>query len=190
MKGMSIAPEQVAAPATDTVLFRSSPWRTFAAVFALLMVSFGAVSPFVALLAGGTGNPWWQTGLQAGGISLVAAVLYAWSTRGALRTWIRISSGGLEVAAQDSDPILLAWPDIAHVQVRRQGIRSILEVTPMDLDRVHPVQGDGPDGPGGPAMTETADGPAFTADLTEVWPGPRALRRELARHLPLDQPAA
>jgi len=116
----------------------------------------------------------------------VAAGLYAWSTRGALKTWIRISSGGLEVAAQDSDPILLAWPDIAHVRVRRQGIRSILEVTPLDLDRVHPVQGDGP---GGPAMTETADGPAFTADLSELWPGPRALRRELARHLPPETPA-
>jgi hypothetical protein len=29
MKGMSIAPEQVEAPAADAVLFRSSPWRTF-----------------------------------------------------------------------------------------------------------------------------------------------------------------
>ena len=181
MKGMSIAPEQVEAPAADAVLFRSSPWRTFATVFALLMISFGAVSPFAVLLAGGTGNPWWQTGLQAAAISAVAAGLYAWSTRGALKTWIRLSSGGLEVAAQDSDPILLAWPDIAGVVVRRQGIRAILEVTPVDLDRVHPVQGEGP---GGPAMTETAAGPAFTADLTEVWPGPRALRRELAKHMP------
>jgi hypothetical protein len=187
MKDMSIEPEQVTAPAADTVLFRSSPWRTFAAVFALLMVSFVAVSPIVALLSGGTGNPWWQTALQAGAISVVAGGLYAWSTRGALKTWIRTSSGGLEVAAQDSDPILLAWPDIAHVQVRRQGMRSVLEVTPLDLDRVHPVQGDGP---GGPAMTETDDGPAFTADLSDVWPGPRALRRELARHLPMEQHAA
>jgi hypothetical protein len=183
MKGMSIAPEQVEAPATDAVLFRSSPWRTFIAILALLMISFGAVSPIVALIAGGTGNPWWETAVQAAAISTLAAGGYAWSTRGALKTWIRISSGGLELAAQDSDPILLAWPDIAHVTVRRQGIRSILEVTPVDLDRVHPMQGDGP---GGPAMTETAEGTAFTADLTEVWPGPRALRRELARRLPAD----
>jgi hypothetical protein len=183
MKGMSIAPEQVEAPATDAVLFRSSPWRTFIAIFALLMISFGAVSPIVALMAGGTGNPWWQTAVQAAAISILAAGGYAWSTRGALKTWVRISSGGLELAAQDSDPILLAWPDIAHVTVRRQGIRSVLEVTPVDLDRVHPVQGEGP---GGPAMTETGGGTAFTADLTEVWPGPRALRRELARHLPAD----
>jgi hypothetical protein len=27
-------------------------------------------------------------------------------------------------------------------------------------------------------MTETGNGTAFTADLTQVWPGPRALRRE------------
>ncbi|WP_433298037.1 hypothetical protein ACQP2F_42390 [Actinoplanes sp. CA-030573] len=180
---MSIAPEQVEAPAADTVLFRSSPWRTFVTVFALLMVSFGAVSPIAALLAGGTGNPWWQTGLEAAAISMLAAGAYAWSTRGALKTWIRLSSGGLELAAQDSDPILLAWPDIAHVVVRRRGLRSVLEVTPVDLDRVHPVQGEGP---GGPAMTDTAGGVAFTADLTEIWPGPRALRRELARRLPAE----
>ncbi|MFI5889335.1 hypothetical protein ACIA5D_04355 [Actinoplanes sp. NPDC051513] len=183
---MSIAPEQVEAPAADAVLFRSSPWRTFIAVFALLMISFGAVSPIVALMVGGTGNPWWQTALEAASISVLAAGGYAWSTRGALTTWIRLSSGGLEVAAQDSDPILLAWPDIAHVEVRRQGIRAVLEITPIDLDRVHPVQDEGP---GGPAMTETATGTAFTADLTEVWPGPRALRRELARRLPTAKPA-
>ena len=184
---MSIAPEQVEAPAADSVLFRSSPWRTFIAVFCLLMISFGAVSPFVALFAGGTGNPWWQTLLQAAAISVVAAGGYAWSTRGALKTWIRVSSGGLEVAAQDSDPILLAWPDIAGVVVRRQGLRSVLEVTPVDLDRVHPVQGEEA---GAPAMTETARGPAFTADLTEVWPGPRALRRELARRMKPEKPPA
>ena len=185
MKGMSIAPEQVEAPAADAVLFRSSPWRTFIAVLGLLMISFGVVSPLVALMIGGTGNPWWQTLLQAMAISTVAAGGYAWSTRGALKTWIRISSGGLEVAAQDSDPILLAWPDIARVVVRRQGLRAILEVTPVDLDRVHPVQDEET---GGPAMTETARGPAFTADLTEVWPGPRALRRELNRRMTAERP--
>ena len=177
MKGMSIAPEQVKAPADDAVLFRSSPWRTFVVVFLLLMVSFGAVSPIVALLAGGTGNPWWHTALQAGTIGVLAAGGYAWSTRGALTTWIRCSSGGLELAAQGSDPILLDWADIATVVVRRAGLRALLEVTPIDLDRVHPVQDEGP---GGPAMT----GAAFTADLSEVWPGPRTLRRELARRLP------
>jgi hypothetical protein len=165
------------------VLFRSSPWRTFAAVFALLMISFAAVSPLAALAAGGTGKHWWQTALEAAAISALAAGAYAWSTRGGLKTWIRISSGGLELAAQDSDPILLAWPDIAHITVRRQGLRSVLEVTPVDLDRVHPVQDEGP---GGPAMTETKDGPAFTADLSELWPGPRALRRALAKRLPAE----
>jgi hypothetical protein len=181
MKGMSIAPEQVEAPATDAELIRSSPWRTFVAVFLLLMVSFGLVSPIVALVAGGTGNPWWHTALEAGTIGVLAAGGYAYSTRGGLTTWIRCSSGGLELAAQGSDPILLAWDDIATVLVRRSGLRTVLEVTPIDMDRVHPVQGEGP---GGPAMTETAGGPAFTADLSEVWPGPRALRRELARRLP------
>jgi hypothetical protein len=33
-------------------------------------------------------------------------------------------------------------------------------------------------------MTETGIGTAFTADLTQLWPGPRSLRRELARRMP------
>ena len=177
---MSIAPEQVEAPAADAVLFRSSPWRTFVALFVILMVSFAAVSPIVALVLGGTGNPWWQTALQAAVISALAAGGYAYSTRAALTTWVRVSTGGLELAAQGSDPILLAWADIATVVVRRAGLRNVLDVTPVEMDRVHPVQGEGA---GWPAMTETARGPAFTADLSEVWPGPRRLRRELARHM-------
>jgi hypothetical protein len=181
MEGMSIAPEQVAVPATDAVLFRSSPLRTFVVVFALLMLSFGLVSPIVALVVGGTGNRWWHTAVQAGAISMLAAGCFAWSTRGALKTWVRISSGGLELAAQGSDPILLTWPDIAAVVVRRSGLRTVLEVTPVDLDRVHPVQDEGA---GGPPMSETGGGPTFTADLSEIWPGPRALRRELARRMP------
>jgi hypothetical protein len=183
-EGMPIAPEQVAAPARDAVLFRSSPMRTFAALFALMMISFAAVSPIVALIVGGTGDPWWQTGLQAALIGALASAAYAYSTRASLTTWVRVSSGGLELAAQESDPILLAWPDIAAVRVRRVGLRNVLDVVPVDLDRVHPVQDEAV---GGPAMTETPDGPAFTADLSEVWPGPRRLRRELARHL---RPAA
>jgi hypothetical protein len=178
---MSIAPEEVLAPATDAVLFRSSPARTFVTVLLLLMVSFGLVSPIVAMIVGGTGNPWWQTALQAAVISCLAAGCYAWSTRASLKTWIRISSGGLELAAQGSDPVLLAWPDIAGVQVRRSGLRSVLEVTPVGMDRVHPVDGEQA---GGPPMSETTPAPAFTADLSELWPGPRALRRELARRLP------
>jgi hypothetical protein len=180
MRGMPIAPEQVEAPATDAVLFRSSPVRTFVALFLLLMFSFTVVSPLVALVVGGIENPWWHSALQAGIIAALASAAYAYSTRGSLRTWVRVSAGGLEVAAQDSDPILLAWPDVRSVVVRRAGLRNVLEVVPVDLDRVHPVQDEGP---GWPAMTETANGPAFVADLSEIWPSPRALRRELARRM-------
>jgi hypothetical protein len=180
---MPIAPEQVKAPADDAVLFRSSPVRTFVALFALLMISFGLVSPIVAVAVGGTGNPWWQTALQAGLIAGLASAAYAYSTRASLTTWVRVSSGGLELAAQESDPILLAWSDVAHVTVRRVGLRNVLDVTPVDLDSVHPVQDERV---GWPTMTETSDGPAFTADLSEVWPGPRRLRRELAKHLKSD----
>jgi hypothetical protein len=181
MGTMSIAPEQVEAPAGDAVLFRSSPARTFAALFAILWLTYLAVSPLTALILGSDGDTWWSTLLQATVIGAVIAGAYAFSARAALTTWVRVSAGGLELAAQGSDPILLAWPDIARVVVRRAGFRTVLEVTPLDLDRVHPVTGEGP---GWPALTDTTTGTAFTADLTQVWPGPRALRRELSRRMP------
>ncbi|MGK5679199.1 hypothetical protein [Actinoplanes sp. URMC 104] len=182
---MSIAPEQVEAPARDAVLFKSSPVRTFVALFLLLMVSFALVSPVVAMFGdGGAGKRWWQTALQAAVVAALAAGAYAYSTRGSLRTWVRVSSGGLELAAQESDPIMLAWADIQHVTVRREGFRNVLEVTPVDMDRVHPVQGEEA---GPPPLAETPDGQSFTADLSEVWPSPRRLRRELARYLPADE---
>jgi hypothetical protein len=180
MDHMSIAPEQVEAPAGDTVLFRSSPVRTFGLLFGVLLITYLATAPLVSLVIGDTGDPWWSTMLQAVVIAALAAGAYAFSARSALTTWVRISAGGLELAAQGSDPVLLAWSDIATVMIRRTGLHTVLEVTPVDLDRVHPVQGEGP---GWPAMTETESGTSFTADLTQVWPGPRALRRELARRM-------
>jgi hypothetical protein len=180
MEGMSIAPEQVEAPADDAVLFRSSPGRTFALLFVTLLSTYAASAPLVSLLIGDTGDPWWSTLSQAAVVGAAVGGGYAFSARAALTTWVRVSAGGLELAAQGSDPVLLAWSDIATVVIRRTGMRTVLDVTPVDLDRVHPVQGEGP---GWPAMTETDTGPAFTADLTQVWPGPRVLRRELARRM-------
>jgi hypothetical protein len=176
---MSIAPEQVEAPARDAVLFRSSPWRTFLAVFVILLVSYLVVSPLVGLVVPG-GDSAGATVAEAVVIGAVVAAAYAWSSRAALTTWVRVSAAGLELAAQGSDPIMLAWADIDSVVVRRVGLRTILDVTPVDLDRVHPVQGEGP---GWPAMEVTDEGVAFAADLSELWPGPRKLRRELARRL-------
>ncbi|GAA4930933.1 hypothetical protein [Actinoplanes utahensis] len=176
---MSIAPEQVRAPARDAVLFRSSPARTFVTVFAVLMVAYLAVSPLIGWVAGGSGDPWWVIAAQAALVGAGVAGAYALSARAALPTWVRVSSGGLELASQDSDPILLDWSDIVTVLVRRDGLRTVLEVVPGDLDSVHPVQeGDS----GGPAMADTPRGPAFIADLTQIWPSPRALMREIDRH--------
>ena len=180
MDTMSIAPEQVKAPAEDAALFRSSPARAFALLFVILLVTYLATAPLVSVLVGDTGDPWWSTLLQAVVIGALVAGGYALSARAALTTWVRISAGGLELAAQGSDPVLLAWSDIATVVIRRTGVRTVLEVTPVDLDRVHPVQGEGP---GWPTMTETETGTAFTADLTQIWPGPRVLRRELANRM-------
>ena len=179
MGDMPIAPEEVAAPADDAVLFRSSPWRTCLAVFLVIVVAYVLVSPVVGRLLDAD-DPWWLTLAQAGVIGLLVAGAFGLSARSSLSTWVRISRGGLELAAQGSDPVLLAWPDVKHVTVRRAGTRTMLDVTPVDLDSVHPVDREGP---GWPTMTETESGTAFTADLTQLWPGPRALRRELTRRM-------
>jgi len=177
---MSLAPEQVEAPADDAVLFRSSPARTFVMLFVTLLVTCLVSAPLVSVFVGHLGDSRLSTSVQAVVIAALAAGGYVLSSRAALATWVRISAGGLELAAQGSDPVLLAWSDVRSVVIRRTGMRTVLDVTPVDLDRVHPVQGDGP---GWPTITETPAGPAFTADLTQVWPGPRALRRELARRM-------
>jgi hypothetical protein len=176
---MSIAPDQVKAPATDAVLFRSSPARTFGTLFAILLVTYLAAVPIANLILGDP-TDWWSTLAQAVVLAALAAGAYAASACATLTTWVRVSAGGLELAAQGSDPVLLAWEDIATVAVRRTRFRVLLDVTPVDLDTVHPVQGEGL---GWPALRDTTDGATFTADLTQVWPGPRALRRELARRL-------
>ena len=179
MEIMSIEPEDIEAPARDSVMFRSSPLRTFAVMFAVIVVAHLAVAPLVPLIVG-EDDPWWSAPAQAAVIGLLVAGAVVLSARSSITTWVRVSAAGLELAAQGSDPVLLDWQDIRHVVVRRVGLRIVLEVTPVDLDSVHPVDGGGP---GWPTMTHSPDGPAFTADLTQIWPGPRALRRELGRRM-------
>jgi hypothetical protein len=180
MEGMSVAPEQVQAPAGDAVLFRSSPLRTGTVLFVVLVVTYLAVAALGNVLLGDPDEPWWSTPVQATIAGATVAGVYLVTARSTLVTWVRVSDGGLELAAQGSDPVLLAWSDVADATIRRSGLRTMLEVTPVEMDRVHPVEDEGE---GWPALAETATGPAFTADLTQVWPGPRALRRELSRRL-------
>jgi hypothetical protein len=180
MGTMSIPPDQVTAPAGDAALFRSSPLRTGVALFGALVTAYLAVAGLGDLVLGDPAEPWWSTLAQAVIVSATVVGVYLVTARSSLATWVRVSDGGLELAALGSDPVLLAWSDVADAVVRRSGLRSVLEVRPVDLDRVHPVQGTGE---GWPPLTETQAGPVFLADLTQVWPGPRALRRELSRRL-------
>jgi hypothetical protein len=110
MEGMSIPPDEVAAPADDAVLFRSSPWRTFALLSGTLLVAYVIVSPLVALFLGAPDDPWWSTLGQGAVVAVVVAGGYAVTSRSALSTWVRASSGGLELAAQGSDPVLACAP--------------------------------------------------------------------------------
>jgi hypothetical protein len=180
MESMSMAPEQVQAPSDDPVLFRSSPLRTGTVLFVVLLVAYGAVAALGNLVLGDPEESWWSTLLQGMIVSATVSGVYLATARSTLATWVRVSDGGLELAAQGSDPVLLAWSDIADATIRRSGLRMVLEVAPIELDRVHPVQDEDE---GWPPLAETPGGPAFTADLTQVWPGPRALRRELSRRL-------
>jgi hypothetical protein len=180
METMSMAPEQVQAPAGNALVFRSFPLRTGVALFVVLTGTYLAIAPVVSLVLADPRDPWWSTVLQAVVVSALVAGGYVLTSRSSLTTWVRVSDGGLELAAQGSDPVLLAWPDVAAAEVRRAGIRTVLDVTPVNLDRVHPVQ---EEDEGWPALAETPVGPAFTADLTQVWPSPRVLRRELGRRL-------
>ena len=150
-------------------------------MFVILAVTCLVTAPLVALVTGDADEPWWSTVLQAAVIAALVAGAYVISARSALHTWIRVSGGGLELAAQDSDPVWLAWDDIESVTIHRSGLRTVFEVVPTEFDRVHPVPDEGP---GWPTLTETTSGTAFLADLTQVWPGPRALRRELAHRMP------
>ncbi|GAB1643064.1 hypothetical protein [Krasilnikovia sp. MM14-A1259] len=177
---MSTVPKQVEAPAADAVLFRSSPLRTFLALFVVLTLTYVGAAIVVDAISAGPRDPWWSTLTQGAVIAVLVAGGYTACARAALTTWVRVSAGGLELAAQGSDPVLLAWDDIAAIAVHRTGLRTVIDVTPVDLDRVHPVAGEGP---GWPTMRDTPAGAAFTADLTQVWPGPRALRRELDKRL-------
>jgi hypothetical protein len=180
MENMSMAPEQVQAPAGGVVLFRSSPTRTGTVLFVVLVITYLAVAALGNLVLGDPDESGWSTLLQAMIVSATVTGVYLVTARSTLTTWVRISDGGIELAAQGSDPVLLAWSDVADATIRRSGLRTVLAVTPVELDRVHPVQDEGE---GWPPLAETSVGPAFTADVTQVWPGPRALRRELSRRL-------
>ena len=87
-------------------------------------------------------------------------------------TWVRTSAGGLELCAGGRDPILLAWPDVASVRVRRSWWRPVLlAVTPVEMSRVH--RADVRHG-----IPRIRDG-AFIAEVGLLRPGVDVLRREL-----------
>ncbi len=173
---MASSPEDVAAPAEDVTVFRTSRARTFGVMFAGFLIVWPIGNALMSWLLGDANpDPWWQVLLQAALTGAAVSALLTFVTPGQHPTWIRTSSGGLELSAGGSDPIHLAWVDIARVQVRRKS-RWLLEVTPADMGRVNRVQE-------GNGMPRRRDG-AFVVDLARVAPGPASLRRELARWMP------
>ncbi|MBM2623391.1 hypothetical protein JIG36_48645 [Actinoplanes sp. LDG1-06] len=110
---------------------------------------------------------------------LLIAAGAAWQIR-RRRTWVRISSGGIELAADGGDPILLDWSETSSAQVRRRGLWAVLDVVPTDPDSVRSTDPHRDL----PRLRDTADGTAFTVPVGSLRPGPAALRSALVRHLP------
>ena len=172
MEGMSIAPEEVEAPAADAVLFRSSPVRDVRR--RLPGARWSPTWPsrrWWRCCWAAPDDPWWLTLLQAAVIgALVAGALRLISPASSLTTWVRVSRAAWSWPPRAATRC--CWPGRTspHVAVRRAGAAH--------RAGRHP----GRPGPGasgartraraGPTMTETAAGTAFTADLTQVWPGP------------------
>lgn len=172
-------PDDVTAPAADSRLFRSSPTLYFLILVPATLLAVTAASLLIDLLDG-AGLSWRQLGVRAAALlpfTAAGAGLVAWQIR-RRPTWVRISSGGIELAVQGSDPILLDWSEIVCARVHRRGLRAVLDVVPADPDTVRST------GPHRvlPRMRDTADGTAFTADIVFLRPGPTALQAALARH--------
>ena len=186
MPRFSTGPDEVTAPAPDAQLFRSSPAWMFLIIFAAALPAATAVILLLALLDGDSAS-WRRIGGAAGDslpYCLLIAAGAAWQVR-RRRTWVRISSGGIELAADGGDPILLDWSETRSARVHRRGLWAVLDVVPTDPDSVRSTD------PRRdlPRMRDTADGKAFSVPVGGLRPGPAALRSALARHPPkYDQP--
>lgn len=171
---MASSPEDVAAPAADVTVFRTSRTRMFINLFVASSIMWPIADTVMSWLLGDTDpDPWWGVLLQAVLTGALFAALLTYVTPAQRPTWVRTSSGGLEVSAAGSDPIHLAWSDITRIDVRRTRLQWTLEVTPTDADRINQVR----DGNG---MPQIRDG-VITALLPWMSPGPRNLRREVTR---------
>ncbi len=174
-------PDEVTAPAPDAQLFRPSAAWTFLVIFAVAVPVMTAANLLLDL-PDGQSLGWHQLGKAAGDslpYCLLAATAAAWQIR-RRRSWVRISSGGIELAAYAAGPIVLDWAEITSVRVHRRGLRAVLDVVPADVDAVRSVE------PARdlPQMRDTADGTAFTVEVSFLRPGLAALRTSLARHTP------
>ncbi|WP_250006818.1 hypothetical protein [Actinoplanes sp. M2I2] len=167
-------PESVEAPADDAALFRVSRVLSVVRMFGIIWLIYLVTQPLVRLALGVDRDPWAVLLLQGAIWSALAAVGMAFWPRSPFHTWVRISGAGLELSAAGSDPILLLWPDVASVEVKRQGLRSILRVTPVEMSRVQ--RADVHHG-----LPRIRDG-AFTVDIGLLQPGVDVLRRAVAAH--------
>lgn len=173
------SPDEVTAPAPDAQLFRSSPTWAFLVILFLVMPVF-AIIDLLLDLPEGADLGWRQVSETVGNsllFALVAAGAAAWQIR-RRRTWVRISSGGIELAADGGDPILIDWSEIICARIRRRGLWAVLDVVPTDPDTVRSTNPHRDL----PRMRDTPDGTAFTVPAGGLRPRPAALRTALARH--------
>ena len=179
MSDTPTGPDDVAAPAADAVLFHSAPGWVFLTTLLVAVPIMAAGGVLIELLDGaGLGwRDWAAAAADALPLALLIAALAAaqvWQRR----TWVRISSGGVELAARGGDPVLLDWAEIVSARVRRRWLWTVLDVVPVDPYNVRSVEPQRDP----PRMRDTGYGAAFTVEVGGLRPGPAALRAALARH--------
>ncbi|MET8152550.1 hypothetical protein ACIBSW_16215 [Actinoplanes sp. NPDC049668] len=176
----SLGPGDVAAPAPDAALFRSSTVRALLILVAATVAAWVCAKLLISALIG-HGVSWEDVGPSllvpvVGALTFFGAT--AWRQRGR-PTWIRVSGLGIELA-QCGDPVFVPWSQITAAGVRGRWIFSALEITPADLYAVRSAL------PSRdlPAIRYRRGVAMFRVDVGAIRPGRSELRLTLDRHRP------
>jgi hypothetical protein len=173
-------PEDLAAPSSDSLLFRHSVRQALFLGVAMVAVAW---VPLRLLLSALTGLPVNGEDLAFSLLSVLVGTLIGYGVR-AWRdhrrpTWIRVSGLGIELARR-GDPVFVPWSQIRSVRVHRRWIFAVFEVAPVDLDAVRSVL------PSRdlPSIRYRRGVAMFRVEVGTIRPGRSALRAALARHQP------
>lgn len=180
----SLGPGDVAAPASDALLFRHSILRGFVVFVAVTLVAWALSMVLTPALLGHPAG--WNVLGSSTPLLLGGAAGFSMGARRHRRhpTWVRVSSLGIELANQ-GDPVFVPWSNMTATRVRRWWIFAVLEVIPTDLDAVDTVH------PGRylPKIRYRRGVALFRVEVGLIRPGLRDLRAALAQYRQLPERA-